>query len=526
MKKSREKLRKGHIDDDFVRQKTIAGKVDGVMQHKIQIELKDIFNGIDDGDQKKVLMEGAPGCGKSTLSLHICQQWTYGELFQEYKLAILVKLRDFICEKVKGIADLLPRLTNSIGQDIATDIITDDGKDVLFVLDGWDELPKTAPGYSIILSLIEGIQLHKCSIIITSRPTSSTILQPLVCSRIEILGFTKVELRQFFCECLDNDTKAVDSLLQRVKVNPVVEGCCYLPLNASILVHLFKYGNHALPTTQYGIFSKLICNCILRDIKKMTLMDDISEISSLDNLPPEIDVPFQYICELAYRGVVDDQVIFDLGPHFSTLGLLQGVESFALCGKSHSYNFLHLSVQEVLAARYMTTKLAESEQTDQFKKLFDNPRFTAVFQFYAAITKLRAPGISEVVVQVAESRNHARLLSLLHCLYEAQDPSLCHLVVQQLNSELDLIGTSLSPTDCFSLGYFLTFSKDLKLYLNICSIDDDGCKTLFREGQVYNLRILRYSSSYGALGRAIKLAIEWAWSTSYTCSYWAESTCY
>ena len=489
MIKSKEKLRKGHIDDDFVRQKTIAGKVDGVLQSKVQINLKDIFRDNGDGEQK-VLMEGAPGCGKSTLSLHVCQQWALGNLFQKFRLAILIRLRDLIVQKAQRVADLLPRQNSSMGQDIAVEI-TNNGKGVLFVLDGWDELPKASPGYSIILGLIEGIELQECSIIITSRPTSSTIIQPLACSRIEILGFTKVELRLFFRECLDDNTKAVDTLFQRVRVNPVVEGCCYLPLNASILVHLFKFGNQILPTTLYGIFSKLICNCILRDIKKTMLTDDVCEISSLNNLPAEIDGPFQQICQLAYRGVVEDQVIFDLGPHFNTLGLLQGVESFALCGKSHSYNFLHLSVQEVLAAHYMARKLGENEQTYQFENLFDNPHFTAVFQFYAAITKLRAPGISEVVVQVAKSRNKARLLSLMHCLYEAQDPSLCHLVAQQLNSKLDLSGISHSSADLFSVGYFITFNIGFELSLDWCSIDADGHKALFREGQVYNLRKLR-----------------------------------
>ena len=492
MIKSKEKLRKGHIDDDFVRQKTITGKMDGVLQHKVQINLEDIFKDIGNDEQKKVLMEGAPGCGKSTLSLHICQQWECGKLLQEYKLAILIQLRDLVVQNAQRVADLLPRQNDRVGQDIEVEI-TDNGKGVLFVLDGWDELPKTAPGYPIILSLIKGKQFHECSIIITSRPTSSTILQPLVCSRVEILGFTKAELRQFFCKCLDDNTKAVDTLLQRVKINPVVEGSCYLPLNASILVYLFKDGNNVLPTTQYGIFSDLICNCILRDLKKTKPESEISEISSLDNLPPEIDDHFQCICKIAYNGVIRDEVIFTLGLHFETLGLLQGVESFARCGTAHSYNFLHLSVQEVLAAHYMARKLGESEQTDQFKELFDNPRFTAVFQFYAAITKLRAPGISEVVVQVAKSRNKARLLSLLHCLYEAQDPSLCHLVAQQLNSKLDLSYTSLIPADCFSIGCFITFTKGFELSLNSCHAGDDGCKALFKEGQVYDLRILRYS---------------------------------
>ena len=61
----------------------------------------------------------------------------------------------------------------------------------------------------------------------------------------------------------------------------------------------------------------------------------------------------------------------------------------------------------------------------------------SVFQFYAAITKLQTPGTKDVVIRVVKERNKTRLLSLLHCLYEAQDLSLCELVAQQLQRGLD-----------------------------------------------------------------------------------------
>ena len=46
------------------------------------------------------------------------------------------------------------------------------------------------------------------------------------------------------------------------------------------------------------------------------------------------------------------------------------------------------------------------------------------------------------------------IYSLLHCLYEAQDPSLCQCVVEQLEGELNLNSTSLTPVDCLAVGYF------------------------------------------------------------------------
>ena len=70
-----------------------------------------------------------------------------------------------------------------------------------------------------------------------------------------------------------------------------------------------------------------------------------------------------------------------------SLGLLQATEGLALCSKSLSYNFLHLSVQELLAA-YHISQMDSSEQIRVFKKLFGSPRFQAVLQYYCGFTKL------------------------------------------------------------------------------------------------------------------------------------------
>ena len=301
MIRTKEQIRRGFDEDDLIRQKIITGKVDKVLKCKIPIELKDIFVKVEENDQqKKVLIEGVAGSGKSTLSLHICHQWADEQLFQEYKLVILVRLCDSNIKNATSIAELLPRRNEKMGLDMEEEIVATDGRSVLLVLDGWDELPQDAPGHSVILSLLRGTQLQESSIVITSRPTSSANLHPLVSSRIEILGFTKDELRHYFTACLQEDTMAVESLLQRMTENSVLEGTCYLPLNASILVHLFKCGGNILPTTQYGIFTELTCNCILHHLMKIHCQQNIEELKSLDELPSEVSGPFQQLCEVAY----------------------------------------------------------------------------------------------------------------------------------------------------------------------------------------------------------------------------------
>ena len=260
-------------------------------------------------------------------------------------------------------------------------------------------------------------------------------------------------------------------------------------------------GNGKLPDTQYGIFSDLICNCIYRYLKRTQPgATDIPKIKSLSKPPQFVKNHFQKLCELAYDGIMNDKVIFHLEqPDLVTLDLLQKVESFdRIGGMSYSYNFLHLSIQELLAAVHIATKLQNDEQAEKFKEMYNNPRFSAVFQFYAAITKLKTPEIKDVVVQVAKGcaiddpdhMNIALLLSLLHCLYEAQDSSLCELVADQLESKLNLRTTTLSLAECFSLQYFLKHLENFDIDLNSCSIDKDKCNASFKPGQIYPIKSL------------------------------------
>ena len=405
----------------------------------------------------------------------------------------MIRLRDLVVQNAKSVADFLQNVAGKVTEEI----IASEGEGVLFLLDGWDELTKEMPGYSVILDLMEGNQLWKCSIIITSRPTSSANLHEHVSLRVEILGFSKSELRSYFAFCLKDNPKDVDDLLKRIKNNPIIEGICYLPLNASILVHLFMCEDGELPDTQYGIFHDLICNCIYRYLKKIKV--NTNEIKFLDELPQSIDSQFQELCKLAYDGIMKDEIIFHLDSAFTTLDLLQKVESVGRCGMSYSYNFLHLSIQELLAATHIAKKLKNDDQVEKFKEMYNNPRFSAVFQFYAAITKLETPGIKDVVLQVAkgcavdyaDGKDKAHLLSLLHCLYEAQDSTLCQSVADQLELKLKLGGTTLNLAECFSLQYFLKHLENFDIQLYNCSIDGDKCKALFKPGQVYPFMSLK-----------------------------------
>ena len=502
-----EAVKRGRIKDAFVRM-TITGKLDDIMQVKYPIKLANIFKDVEPSKRKVVLMEGAPGCGKSTLSIFISQQWSEGKLFEEYKAVILVRLRDPAIQEAKSIVDLMPSsrsIDSTVTQQTEEEMRASNFKDVLFILDGWDELPLSLRRSedSIFRKIIqedlaEKNGLHRSSVIVTSRPVASGDLQKLVSARVEILGFTPRELTDYFCDCLDNDEAAVKELQDKIEENPVIAGSCYLPLNASILVHLFK--NHQrgnLPTSMYGVFSLLIRTCVSRHLKERE-KQGIVKFDSLDELAEAENVKeaFQFLCNLAYEGVLSDKITFSSLPDkVNTLSILQGVESFVRHAEKlmKSYNFIHLSIQELLAAFFIATWLPADQQVEKFNELFGNARFNAVFSFYAAITKLQTPGIRDIIAKVGEQcgeenpTDQAKVLlcSLLHCLYEARDPSLCEFVMKYLRHGLDLGHTTLNPTDCLCIGYFLSCVckttsdvQEFKVNLLNGNMGDDGCRYL------------------------------------------------
>ncbi len=395
----KEKIQRGRIDDEFFRL-SITGKIDDILLQKTPVDLSNIFSEIKDR-RKFVLIEGAPGSGKSTLALHICQEWAEGKLFQEFDIAILVRLRDPLVREAKIIEDLLPCRKSTQASQIGDHILETDGEGVLWVLDGWDELPDL-PRDSIFNKLIrpgmsQESSLPKSAVIVTSRPSSSAELHPLVSSRVEVLGFTPHELEQYFTECLKGDSQAVQTLLERIRENPVVEGSCYLPLNASIVVNCFLSDNHSLPTSNHGIFTSVVQSSLKRYLQdRLGKTTPVGDITSPDSLPSEIRTQSIQMCQLAYRGIEENKATFtdidlaalSIPKEISNIGLLQTVPSIISDGHLVYYCFLHLSIQELLAAIHISL-MSPKQQISVFQKLFGNPRFSAVFQFYAGITKLK-----------------------------------------------------------------------------------------------------------------------------------------
>ena len=195
------------------------------------------------------------------------------------------------------------------------------------------------------------------------------------------------------------------------------------------------------------------------------------------------------------------------------LGLLQAVPSIVSHGRSVYHNFIHLSIQEMLSAVHIS-QMPAVDQIRTFDTMFNEARFSAIFQFYAAITKLRTSrpllnlvprflrpvpaSVYDLVRKIIRKKSTDLLLALLNCLYEAQDISLCKYVGEQLREkrpfvdkvfgdvyDLNLWCAYLLPRDCLSIGYFLasiavSYKGEFRVYLRVCCLGDAGTKILMQ----------------------------------------------
>ena len=386
------------------------GRIETILDHKKPINLENLFQ----TDQplvelpppsppRLILIEGAPGGGKSTLVLHICHQWAQDALFLDiFNVVVLAYLRDQAIHNATTLADILPN-TLEDSQVVAARMQATLGRNVLFIFDGWDEFPSHLQNNSLVSTIIQQPQelsLHQSTVLITTRPVSSGNLLHIADRRVEILGFTQHQIHEYIEKALDGNSTRFQKLVQHLEEHPVIEGYCYVPLHVAILVHIFLTMKGALPTTLHELFCNLVLCCIVRELKKHQFEIDLSAVCSLDDLPDGLKSKLSNLSVLAYEGVMQNKVVFyhkdlqrfNFQANPLSLGLLQAVEGLTLLSKSLSHNFLHLSVQELLAA-YHISNFDSSKQLEVFERMFGISRFQAVLQYYSGFTKLANPAI-------------------------------------------------------------------------------------------------------------------------------------
>ena len=236
-----------------------------------------------------------------------------------------------------------------------------------------------------------------------------------------------------------------------------------------------------------------ICLAIYRQLVKSGITLD-EEIKDLKSLPQPYSKIIKQLSKFAFKTLGNNQLVFtwdeikekcpDIDNAINGFGLLQAVGYAGRMCRSLSFNFIHLSIQEFLAAHYVATRQQSKELSILQKNFWSNPAYFNMFDIYVALTGGQRPLFKQFLQPSLierfkvkfygreDSAGHGisqqllsdkiKCLRMYCCFQEAGDTAMCKSIEEPLKldeQQIDLSNTRLSsPSDLQCLTMFLISS--------------------------------------------------------------------
>lgn len=428
----------------------------------------------------KMLIDGAPGVGKTTLTWKISKDWAAGKLFEEFKILIRLSLRG-LPDNPKYIHEILPLGSGDQRRAVEKVLLESNGRSTFLILDGWDELDTSQREKGSLLNrLILGELLPQSTIIVTSRPYTSRWLQlpQLVPRHIELCGFTQDQVRS----CIRNEyssKEAAEKLIQLLEVRTDIFKLCYIPNNLSIVMHIFRTSRNSLPNTLTALYDLYVHSAKVRYVQNQYA--DPEAALGLENeaqFSPKVKELLSSLCVVAFSGlqrkfnmfVFKESEIKEFNPLLAeganTLGLMTAYKYFTPTAMAKSFQFIHGTIQEFLASKAICMS-SVLQQEEFVLRYINSTKFRMVLIFYAGQASSNLlESILQVPITYEGSLNVERFFLLLRMVYEAHNPHLCKVFAKSFPNRSLLLShlvTTEMPTisdfDIHMLQYVLQHSS-------------------------------------------------------------------
>ncbi|XP_075328207.1 uncharacterized protein LOC142385491 isoform X3 [Odontesthes bonariensis] len=362
-----------------VRQLEAASKIQSL--HDTPIRCHDIFKALPEqqGAIRVVLTNGVAGVGKTFSVLKFTLDWAEGRENQDVSVVILLSFRELnlIREERHSLLTLLhvfhPTLQKLPAEQLA-------GCTLLFIFDGLDEsrlslefsnrevvsdVTQKSSVSVLLTNLIRGNLLPSALVWITSRPAAANRIPPTCVGRVtEVRGFTDAQKEEYFRRRF-RDEELSSRISSHIQASRSLHIMCGIPvfcwITATVLEHMLTTKQRAeLPKTTTDMYSHFL---LVQTQRKKNKYHQGHETGPQELTEADRDVLLK-LGRLAFEHLEKGNIMFyqeDLeqcGLDVTEASLYSGVctEIFkreCVIFQKPVYCFVHLSVQEFLAAVYM-----------------------------------------------------------------------------------------------------------------------------------------------------------------------------
>ena len=465
---------------------SVRRDMDDIIKKKKKIDYYDAFGRYRSGEL--VLVEGRPGCGKSTLAHKVTSDWSRGEkVLVGAELVFLIPLRILnFTQKDRDIFELIEHIYLLDTRSVGKHIMSNQGSKTCFIFDGLDEYQRKDKNLNTFVEELLRGKLSNAMVIVFTRPIGSFQLKKKrsrIHDHIEILGFKKDQIHDYI-DSYFGTSKMAQGLKEFLDQHINVLHMCYLPVHASMICYLYSHEKDKLPTTETQFYTQFTTSTISR--KLMREDTHLKEVCLEDLGERNKDQLFE-ICKLAFEMTSSSEQVFcrskdsvqlidELGSDGPSLGLVTVDCGAKSQGYKDFYSFLHLTFQEYLAAYYIN-QLEIEKQLELLRDYKNYESMLVVWKFYCGLIGINPDSALQDKIQIITSSRHADSLYRVHCAFESQHSLSCDAVLN--NSELSIEKTIFRLFDYNAISYVISKSSEpLGLKFYACTFDENGISHL------------------------------------------------
>ena len=496
------------FSDELVNRHEIYNVYTETPNNSIRLEkIKDIFQPNKDTENaqpRSILAIGRPGIGKTVMTEKIIRDWA-NEVDVSYcdKIAFIFKFKWFNNHNQENISlkTFLQFGTLGLSEEYFDHLyeeLTNDPSKAILIFDGLDEfhgdpvncleqnrkIPNDCntrmSATNLCIKLIFGDLLKGATVLVTTRPTADDFYSKLDFDRnVEIIGFTpeKIEdyVKQFCKNCKKNDL--APTIWSHIQSSTELSNLCYIPVNCFIVCVtlsgcLMSESQRTLPTT----LTELYQTAINHFEKYHHRTDDGNDVKK---------ETLRKLQQAAFCGIENDQLVFNeelFDEKLRNSGLVNCLSNPIFPLKTQ-FCFIHLTIQEFLAAKHATETLAPTELQKFISDHVRSGKWHLVLQFVAGLVgeKIKMEKeYKECLLAFAESidvkdgkidvcqYNHNGFV--MKCLKEVDNENIAKDVLEtnEISGEMDLhVDDTTSPDECAVITFSAKIMKNVVNFLGI-----------------------------------------------------------